>query len=403
MTADRLLLIPLAVGHLALFVLATNVTHGLGIEETASKKVKILLVFTFSAITALIGFEAWQGAIHLWSWPSLVYAVICVGTALVALPASTALLHGRTRLPDLVETSTEIDIASRFEPGSLVGQGSRSWLLRIPGNDSFRLRKVEWTVTIAGLPRSLDGLSILHITDTHFSPAYDRRFFEAVFEEAGAWPANIVAFTGDLVDSDEAAEWVVPLFSRVQGQLGSFAILGNHDLTHQPNRLRSLLTEAGYTDLEASWATIESPGGRIVLGGTSYPWGLPLPMAEQPRAGDLRILLSHSPDEYYRAEQAGFQLMLSGHNHGGQVRLPVLGPVFMPSRYSRRFDRGFFRRDGLTLHVSQGVAAKDPIRIGCVPEIGRIVLRSPVIVDHEPDRVKQVRRASESAGRSVVG
>ncbi len=58
---------------------------------------------------------------------------------------------------------------------------------------------------------------------------------------------------------------------------------------------------------------------------------------------DLRLLLSHSPDLFYRAQDWDVDLMLAGHNHGGQIRLPLVGPVFMPSRYSRRFDRGFFR------------------------------------------------------------
>ena len=68
--------------------------------------------------------------------------------------------------------------------------------------------------------------------------------------------------------------------------------------------------------------------------------------------------------------------MLSGHNHGGQIRLPVLGPVFMPSIYSRRFDRGFFRSGQTLLYVSEGIGGKHPIRYGCPPEVCRFVLRS---------------------------
>ena len=70
--------------------------------------------------------------------------------------------------------------------------------------------------------------------------------------------------------------------------------------------------------------------------------------------------------------------MLSGHNHGGQVRLPVIGPILMPSLYSRRFDRGFFRSGRTLMHVSQGVAGKHPVRYGCLPEISRLVLRAAV-------------------------
>jgi predicted MPP superfamily phosphohydrolase len=68
--------------------------------------------------------------------------------------------------------------------------------------------------------------------------------------------------------------------------------------------------------------------------------------------------------------------MLSGHNHGGQVRLPWIGPLFMPSLYSRHFDRGFFRAGATLLYVGQGLAGEHPIRYGgCQPELTRLVLR----------------------------
>ncbi len=90
---------------------------------------------------------------------------------------------------------------------------------------------------------------------------------------------------------------------------------------------------------------------------------------------DFRILLSHSPDLFYKAQGWGVDLMLSGHNHGGQIRLPLVGPVFMPSRYSRRFDRGFFRQNGTLMYVNEGVGGKHPVRYGCPPEVSRMVLR----------------------------
>jgi len=375
MTPDRLFLVPLALGHLALFVLVVNVVHGLGHPEHILSRAKAVFLALFALVSAVIAWEAWNGAILAWSWPSLAYAVVCVATGLVLLPASTAYIHHRPRPAGIREQGTEIDLAATLGADALTGPGKYAWLLRLPGNESFRLRKVEWEVPMPGLPRALDGLSVLHLSDLHLAPCFDRRFFEAVIDEAADRPCDLVAFTGDLVDHDDAADWIVPLFSRLRGRLGSFAILGNHDLAHGPDRLRDLLVEAGFTDLEGGWATVESAGVRIALGGTSFPWGPALPTDQRPRA-DFQILLSHVPDQFYWAERAGFDLMLSGHNHGGQVRLPLVGPVFMPSRYSRRFDRGFFRKRGLTLHVSQGVAGKHPVRYGCRPEVGRLILRA---------------------------
>ncbi len=85
--------------------------------------------------------------------------------------------------------------------------------------------------------------------------------------------------------------------------------------------------------------------------------------------------MSHTPDRFYRAARWDINLMLSGHNHGGQIRLPFVGAVFMPSLYSRRFDRGFFRRNHTLMYVSEGIAGKHPVRYGCTPELTRFVLR----------------------------
>ncbi len=127
-----------------------------------------------------------------------------------------------------------------------------------------------------------------------------------------------------------------------------------------PGAVLGALADAGFASLEGRWCTLEENGARLAVGGTSAPWGPALLPGSVPLA-DFRILLSHSPDQFYRARDWGVDLMLSGHNHGGQIRLPALGPVFMPSVYSRRFDRGFFRSGSTFLYVSEGLAGKHPI------------------------------------------
>jgi len=396
MTLDRLLLLPLAAGLTATFVVTFNVVHALGHRERLMDRAKLGLLGLFGAAGLAFAWEAYRGPFRSWPWPSLAVGSACLAVGLVALPLSTAYLHLRRRPAGIGERLSEVDLSARGTPAEFTGTGKYAWLLRLPGNESLRLCKAEWEVPLPGLPPALDGLSLVHLSDLHFAPCFDRRYFEAVIDEAAAWPADLVLFTGDLVDHDDAAEWVVPLLSRLRGRLGAFSILGNHDVEHHPDRLRRALELAGFTDLEGRWGVVESEGTTLALGGTSYPWGPPLPLADRPRA-DFLVLLSHTPDLFYWAGRAGFDLMLSGHNHGGQVRLPMVGPVFMPSRYSRRFDRGFFRKGGLTLHVSQGVAGKHPVRYGCVPQVGRLVLRSTA---ENPRHAAHARRDAQDQYRS---
>lgn len=399
MTLDRLVLVPLAIGHLALFVLLINVTHGLGHDERRMDRAKVWMVLLFTAATAILAWRIGTGSVLALSWPVLAYLTLCAVTGLLFLPLCSAYLHLRPRPTGIVGRTAEVDLARCLGRESLIGPGKHAWMLRLPGNESFRLRKVEWDVGVPGLPEALDGLSVLHLSDLHMAPCLDRRYFEAVVDEASTLEADLTLFTGDLVDDETVFPWIVPLFRRLHGRLGSFAVLGNHDYKHHPRQSLRELEAAGFVTLEGAWAAIDHGGARTVLGGTSHPWGPRLVEEDRP-AGDFHILLSHAPDLFYWAERTGFDLMLAGHNHGGQVRLPLVGPVFMPSIYSRRFDRGFFRRRGLLLHVSQGISGMHPVRYGCVPELGRLVLRR-VARDPVDDRPSTRGRQSHPVGRIV--
>jgi predicted MPP superfamily phosphohydrolase len=262
-------------------------------------------------------------------------------------------------------------------PYELVGTGSDSWLLRLPGNESFHLWLRDWTIDMPNLPPALDGLRIVQLTDLHLSPSFDRRYFERVAEASKAWEADLILITGDIVEHEDAIPWIEPLLGPLTARLGKFAILGNHDEEHQPRDILRELENAGYETLEGRWTSLEVGDATLAIGGTAYPWG-PEPDPSTIPPADFRLLLSHSPDLFYKAERWGVDFMLSGHNHGGQIRLPLVGPIFMPSRYSRRFDRGFFRRRNLLLYVSEGISGLHPIRYGCPPEIASFVLRTTV-------------------------
>jgi hypothetical protein len=119
------------------------------------------------------------------------------------------------------------------------------------------------------------------------------------------------------------------------------------------------------------------------LAGNELPW---FPLAPQMKtvAGDeaqdapLRILLAHTPDQYVWARRRGFDLMLAGHTHGGQIRLPLLGAWVCPSLHGVRYASGVFHQRPTVMHVSRGVSSLQPLRLGCPPEVTRLVLHAPV-------------------------
>ncbi len=364
-----------ALGHLFHFILAVNITSGWGLRERNLTRLRLLLMAILGASSALLLARHVQDPWWNWGWPLRAYACLCLVSGGLVFPLTSLRLGMRRRPAGVDGRSDLLDLDAQHGSAAMIGTGKQSWLLRLPGNESLQLLRREWVLQYPGLPRALEGLTIIQLSDLHFAPCFRRAFFERVVEACDEWKADLVLITGDLVDADEVISWIEPVLEPLEARLGKYAILGNHDAEHQPRRVLSALADAGFASLEGRWCTIEVNGGRLALGGTSAPWGPALP-AGSPPAADFRILLSHSPDQFYKARDWGVDLMLSGHNHGGQIRLPAVGPVFMPSVYSRRFDRGFFRSGSTSLYVSEGLAGKHPYRYGCPPEITCFVLKS---------------------------
>ena len=367
------LVVPAALGHLYHFVLMINAGSSFGLREPVMDKIRELLFAALVISSLLLLWMHLRTPWWTWGWPLWSYAVLCVVTGTLIWPLNSQLVIRRRRPSGIDGSSATVNLAQGDDLAGLIGTGRGSWLLRLPRNESFQMQLREWDLAIPNLPVALDGLQIVQISDLHIAPCFQRRFFEAVVDACQGWKADLVVMTGDLVEDDETISWVEPLLSPLDARLGKFAILGNHDNEHQPQAIAGELVRAGFAMLEGHWTTLDLDGTTLAIGGTSAPWGPAFAASDVPPA-DFRILLSHSPDLFYKAQRWGIDLMLSGHNHGGQIRLPLVGPVFMPSRYSRRFDRGFFRQNGTLLYVNEGVGGKHPVRYGCPPEVSRLVL-----------------------------
>jgi uncharacterized protein len=378
--------VPAGLGHLCHLILAVNIVSGLGRREAELDQVRRTLFGLFWVSAALLLWGQLRAPWWTWPWPLQIYPALCTASGLVVWPVSTLAMALRPRAAGIARDAAvrELDLTLPGGRDELIGDGSHAWLLRLPGNESFRLCLRECDVAIPGLPAPLDGLRIVQLTDLHFAPCFRPAFFERVVDACREWEADLVVITGDIVEDDAVIAWIEPLLSPLEARLGKIAILGNHDEDHQPAAIVEELAKAGFETLEGRWTTLDADGATIAIGGTSAPWGPDVDPSAVPPA-DFRILLSHSPDRFYRAVKWGIDLMLSGHNHGGQIRLPLVGAVFMPSVYSRRFDRGFFRRGRTLMYASDGVAGMHPVRYGCPPEVTRFVLRPAPEIDASED------------------
>jgi predicted MPP superfamily phosphohydrolase len=116
-------------------------------------------------------------------------------------------------------------------------------------------------------------------------------------------------------------------------------------------------------------------GVPCVAVGHEGPWFRPPPDLSAAPVGPFRLCLSHTPDNFYWGLAHGIGLMLCGHVHGGQIRIPVVGSIFVPSIYGRRFDTGVFAGGGMVAAVGRGLSGKEPLRFRCRPQVIRLTLR----------------------------
>jgi predicted MPP superfamily phosphohydrolase len=380
-----LLLLAACAGHTALLTFGLNWLFAQPLPRNllrVMRKAHFLAVLAGPALfwfVAGLGRDARLEPYPRWGepWDLLIkaYVLLCWAVGLGWLPLASLLRLLRRRPAALVSNhAVTVDVAAElgYKP---VGRGKHRRMARLPGNQIFQVEFSERTFRLSRLPAAWDGLTVLHLSDLHLCGTPDREFYERVMDRCRAWEPDLLALTGDVVDTEHHHRWIVPVLGRLRWRVAAFAILGNHDYWYEPNLVRRRLRRLGMHVLGNVWERTEVRGEPLVVVGHEGPWFRPGPDLTDCPDGTFRLCLSHTPDNIRWAQAHGIDLMLSGHNHGGQIRLPLLGSLFVPSRYSRRYDCGVFDELPTLLHVSRGLAGQQPLRINCRPEVTRIVLQ----------------------------
>lgn len=378
------------IGHLGLWCALFNVLHGTSFSRPGRKLSEKLFVV---AVVGPIGWVLlqWYGlqtvrfdAVREVSTLAWGYGLFCIALGFV-LTVRWGLRRFLTRLPrETVEQTTErINLRERLGRSLLQGRLAQT-LGKFPGNQVEELEIERRTWVLPELPTEFDGLRISHLSDLHFTGQLERDWFAEVVAESNRFAPDLVLLTGDIVDEAECLPWLQEILSGLEGRLGKFYVLGNHDLRiANESAIRSEMEKSGFQALQAEWVSRTIGEATLWLAGNELPWfsgAESLPARPKCGEGEFRILLSHSPDQFRWAQTHQFDLMLAGHTHGGQIRFPLIGPVIAPSAYGVRFASGTFRLGSLLMHVSRGLSGDDPIRINCPPELGLITLRRQVAV-----------------------
>ena len=252
----------------------------------------------------------------------------------------------------------------------------------------YRLRKV----TIRGQKKLKKPITILHLSDIHFvkNEGSKRPFFQKL----SMLNPDLIFLTGDIIDNDEGIDTAARVISGLRARYGTFLVLGNHEYydyhvldniryhlglgktsIHRNNvpRFISEMKRIGVHVLINESTRLQVHGTEVLIGGTDDPVTQKVDFERALHGlgpGTLNILLIHHLDGILKLSHHGVDLAFAGHTHGGQIRLPILGPLVCETKLGRHYVEGLHDYKGTTAFVSRGMGAGRALtpRFACRPE-----------------------------------
>jgi hypothetical protein len=260
------------------------------------------------------------------------------------------------------------------------------------GIEPHWLETVRLEIALPGLDPAFDGYVVAQISDLHVGSGVPLSFLRRAIDAANAAKPDLVVVTGDILDGcapNGAAEAAAEVLSALRPRDAVVAVLGNHDTgAFHPDRvvdeeavrrLRGALSAAGADLLSNEERTLERGDGRLRVAGFGDLWSRQFDArAFQGAPGEATLCLSHNPDTAPELAQRGAGLVLCGHTHGGQVRIPLLGPPYYPVRH-RELMYGHHRLGATQVYVNPGLGYSHRLRLLARPEVSlfRLVLGTP--------------------------
>jgi uncharacterized protein len=272
-----------------------------------------------------------------------------------------------------LQIAAGLSVAVGIQGAAQVGYAAR--------HEPLRVLLEKRLIRIPKLPSAFDGFRIALFSDIHLYPFTPIQVVSDAVALANSFQPDLVILAGDFVWHDvEAVFDLVPVLSRLNSTAGTFAVLGNHDHRKGPQIVTQALNQACIRLLTNDGIILQRGNGSIYLAGIDSAWGgAPEPDAAlQNRRGDLATIVAvHEPD-YIKDLVVRFpvDLQLSGHSHGGQVRLPIVGPLILPPM-GLVYDMGLYRVGEAQVYTTRGIGTIHiNARFNCPPEVTALTLQA---------------------------
>ncbi|MEO0530855.1 MAG: metallophosphoesterase [Planctomycetota bacterium] len=356
-------------GHGALWVELVNRLHGLGWQRKLIDAATVFCSLACAGVPLVGAGLLIAGYAPRWL---VGYGWLSIGVLAIVL-LTRAGLHWDPRRDTRTKRvqSSVLDLRQRLGEAA-TGSDRLHKLAKLPGNQLLKPRVEAYDIPIERLPSALEGLRIAHLTDLHMSGRLTIGYFQEILREVQAWEPDLVCVTGDIVEHMPQMDWIDDTLGTLSPRYGSYFILGNHDTKIDSDALRERLTTAGLHDVGGKSIEVSCGGTTLQICGDERPWfSAAPPIAEN---DETTLCLAHTPDRFGWAIRNRVDLLLAGHNHGGQVCFPLWGALLCPSRHGVRYAAGTFRAKQTVMHVGRGTGSLFPLRYLCPPEVALITL-----------------------------
>lgn len=217
----------------------------------------------------------------------------------------------------------------------------------------------EYKIENKDIPDSFDGLKIIHFSDVHYGSTVNAKYLKEIVELINKQEPDIVIFTGDFLDkrfnlTDKEIESAKNELNKIESTLGNFAVSGNHDMVY-PEDFKTIFSE-NFTLLENEEKLLyykESTPISLVGFSDALETKVNYEILEKENTY-FRFILAHEPDEYDKIKNYDFDILLSGHSHNGQIRLPFIGAIYTPTG-SKKYYENYYKLDNREIFISNGI------------------------------------------------
>jgi uncharacterized protein len=262
--------------------------------------------------------------------------------------------------------------------------GIEQYFVSAPSNEVTRWRRGgrfivnDERIWLDALPNAFHGLRIVQISDIHYGLFLPQDWLCEAIRQVNWLKPDIIALTGDFVTySRQNIRPVAELLGQLRARYGVYAVLGNHDFRVDPDAMTAALSRERIEVLRNRHVSVGFGGQSIYLAGVDdYGYGADVRSTMRSIPSDAAtVLLAHNPRVINLASRNRVSLVLSGHTHGGQVNLPLIGTVYGRSPERLRYKIGWDRMANTQIYVSRGIGTIVlPWRLRCPAEITHLEL-----------------------------